>query len=230
MAGPRLISFDIFGTVLDWRTGLEAACHAAERPLEGGDFDRIVDAQAEIERGDFLDYATVMRRSLVEVLGLNETKATDIAASVGRWPLYADASVLHPLMQRVPCVAMTNSDRVHGEDVQAQLGFRLDAWLCAQDTRTYKPDPNFWHQASRLRGIEPGADWWHVSAYADYDLRVANALGLTTVFVQRPHSRPGAACHAVPDLNGVLSLVSWATHTAYQRRDDLYVSRIELPN
>jgi len=40
-----------------------------------------------------------------------------------------------------------------------------------------------------------GPAWWHVSAYADYDLTTARALGLTTILVRRPHHRPGA-----PDL------------------------------
>lgn len=208
MPRPTLITFDIFGTVLDWRTGLEEACRAAGRPLHGADFDRIVDAQAELESGPFRDYATITRISLVDVLGLQPDKAAGIAADVGRWPLHADAGVLRPLMGIAPCAAMTNSDRRHGEDVQAQLGFCLDAWLCAEDVGTYKPDPEFWHCMGRLRGIEPGPGWWHVSAYADYDLQVANELGLTTVLVRRPHSRPGSASHVVDDLPELLRLLS----------------------
>ena len=103
---------------------------------------------------------------------------------------------------------MTNSDRKHGKDVQARLGFSLDDWLCSEDTRIYKPDPGFWRQMSCRRDVRPGPDWWHVSAYADYDLQVANSLGLTTVFVQRPHARPGDASYAVPDLAGLLDLLS----------------------
>ena len=205
---PTLITFDIFGTVLDWRTGLEETCRAAGRPLQGADFDRVVDAQAELEKGDFRDYASITRNSLVDVLGLDPDKAAKIAAAVGQWPLYADAGTLRPLMAIAPCAAMTNSDRRHGEDVQAQLGFRLNAWLCAEDVRTYKPDPEFWHWMGRLRGVEPGSAWWHVSAYADYDLQIANDLGLTTVFVQRPHARPGPASHVVDDLPALLSLLS----------------------
>jgi 2-haloacid dehalogenase len=208
---PKLITFDIFGTVLDWRIGLETSCRAAGRALREGEFDRIVDAQGELEQGDFLDYKTVTRRSLIDVLRLDEMKAATIGAELGSWPLYPDASVLKALMQISPCGAMTNSDRVHGEDIQAQLGFRMDSWLCAEDIRIYKPNPEFWLQMSRLRGIEPSADWWHVSAYADYDLDVANRLGLTTVLVKRSHSRPGAASHVVLNLNELLSLLSVST-------------------
>jgi len=61
--------------------------------------------------------------------------------------------------------------------------------------------------ASR-RSVVPGPRWWHVSAYADYDLTVANDFGLTTVFVERPHARPGAASRSVRDLAGLVALLS----------------------
>ncbi len=178
------------------------------RPLLDGEFDDIVDVQGELEQGDFLDYATVTQRSLTSVLDLDATRAAVIAAEVGTWPLYPDAPLLRSVMEKAPCGAMTNSDRRHGQEIQARLGFSLDAWLCAEDTLVYKPNPDFWIQMSRLRGIEPSADWWHVSAYADYDLNVANELGLTTVLVMRPHSRAGTASYVVPDLNGLLDLIS----------------------
>ena len=136
---PRLLTFDIFGTVLNWRSGLEASCAAAGRPLKLDEFDRVIDAQARLEQAEFLDYATVTQRSLVDVLGLDEEQAAEIGRSVGRWPLFPDAAALRSLMRIAPCVAMTNSDRSHGEDVQDRLGFRVDGWLCAEDVRLYKP-------------------------------------------------------------------------------------------
>jgi len=201
MTPPRLITLDVFGTVLDWRRGLADACDAAGRPLGPGEFDAIVDRQAELEAAAWAPYAAITARSLVEVIGLTADAAERIGGSVGTWPAYADsAGALERMMRAVPCAAMSNSDRVHGEQVQAQLGFRLSDWLCAEDTRRYKPDPAFWHAMAARRGIEPGPDWWHVSAYADYDLDVAARLGLTTVFVARLHARPGPATHTVADL------------------------------
>jgi FMN phosphatase YigB (HAD superfamily) len=49
--------------------------------------------------------------------------------------------------------------------------------------------------------------WWHVSAYADYDLRAARELGLTCVFVQRPHSRPGPVDVSVTDLAALADIL-----------------------
>jgi 2-haloacid dehalogenase len=205
---PQLITFDIFGTVLDWRSGMEAAAAAAGRPLSDGEFDRIVDVQGALEQGDYLDYAQITGRSLMQVLGLPFAAASAIGANVGCWPLYADApAALRDLMLVAPCAAMTNSDRAHGKQMQHQLGYPLSDWLCAEETRVYKPDPRFWHHMAHRRGIAPGPHWWHVSAYADYDLAAANALGLTTVFVSRPHARPGAATHRVTDLAQLLALL-----------------------
>jgi hypothetical protein len=50
---PRLFSFDIFGTVVDWRRGLEADLTRLGRALAPGDFDRIVDAQGRDEQAEF---------------------------------------------------------------------------------------------------------------------------------------------------------------------------------
>jgi FMN phosphatase YigB (HAD superfamily) len=142
-------------------------------------------------------------------LGLAEAEATRIGAELGHWPRFADAEPgLRALFALAPCVAMTNSDRAHGAAVQRALGFELSAWICAEDVGVYKPCREFWHAVSRRLGIPFGAAWWHVSAYADYDLEVARELGLSTVFVQRPHCRPGPADRTVRNLLELAALVA----------------------
>jgi len=199
---PRLFTFDVFGTVLDWRRGHAEAVARAGGELCGAAFDRVVDRQGELEQEPpFRRYRDVVARSLVDVLGIAPEAARAIGAGAGGWPLFADSpAALRRLQAIAPCAAMTNSDRDHGEEVQRQLGFRLAHWLCAEEVGVYKPDPRFWQEAARRLSVPPGREWWHVSAYADYDLGAARRLGLTTVYVERPHARPGAADHAVRDL------------------------------
>lgn len=140
---PELITFDIFGTVLDWRAGLESACRAAGRPIGGGEFDRIVDVQGELEQGEFLCYTEITVRSLQQVLALGNEAAARIAAGIGDWPLYSDsAAALRALMQISPCAAMTNSDRAQREQIQRRLGMLLGDWHCAEEARVYKPNPS----------------------------------------------------------------------------------------
>jgi 2-haloalkanoic acid dehalogenase type II len=185
----RLFTFDIFGTVLDWKRGLS---QALGRNLSDGEFDRVIDAQGRDEQGGFRSYREITARSLVQTFGLAPEEADRIAGGVGRWPLFADsAEGLRQLQAIAPCAATTNSDRVHGEEVQAQLGLRLAGWISAEEVRSYKPSLAHWEEASRRMNVPFGRDWWHVSAYGDYDLSVARQLGLTCVYVPRPHCRPG---------------------------------------
>ena len=194
---PALFTFDIFGTVVDWRGGLLRDVPA----LREADFDGVIDLQGRLEREDpSRPYREVVARSL-EAFGVSAARAHEVGANVGRWPLFPDAREGMKRLEAIaPCVAMTNSDHAHGRQVQEQLGFELSGWLCAEETRVYKPDPAFWELVGRARAVAPGPRWWHVSAYADYDLEVASRLGLTTVFVERPHARKGKAAHSVKDL------------------------------
>jgi 2-haloacid dehalogenase len=194
---PALLTFDIFGTVLDWRTGLGA-----------GDFDRLVDVQGELEQGRFRGYAEIVAESLTRVRRLDVVSAARMGAEAGAWPLFPDSrEALRRLRRVAKLAAITNSDRAHGEQVQAQLGFRLDGWICAEEVRAYKPDRRMWEAASRKLGRPFDRSWWHVSAYADYDLRTARELGLTCVFVERPHARPGVADVTVKDLGALADLL-----------------------
>jgi len=199
-----LLTFDVFGTVLDWRSGLGAALG---RSLSDAEFDRVVDRQGELER-DFRPYREIVAQSLVEELGTDRERAARIGAAAGTWPLFSDSAAgLKRLRAVARCAAITNSDPEHRPQIEEQLGFALDGWICAGEVRAYKPDPEMWRAAARRMGVAPGRDWWHVSAYADYDHRTAGALGLTCVFVRRPHSRPGHADLVVEDLGGLADAV-----------------------
>jgi 2-haloalkanoic acid dehalogenase type II len=197
---PRVFTFDIFGTVIDWRRGLPH--------IDDATFDRVIDHQGRAEvAAPTRRYRDIVADSLVEVLGRPRDEAARTGAAVGQWPLFADsAEGLRRLRRIAPCVATTNSDRAHGEDVQAQLGFRLDDWVCAEDVGAYKPSPEVWRFTARKLGQPLDRSWWHVSAYADYDLEVARALGLTCVFIARPHARPGPHDVAAPDLLALAAL------------------------
>jgi len=198
---PRLITFDLFGTVVDWRTGLRAAVEEHGGTLDDEAFEAVIDAQAVDEQLGFRPYVEITERSLVKVLGLAPAAARTIGERAGEWPVFADApAAMRALAAIAPCAATTNSDLRHRAPIEARLGVPLTQWICAEEVRAYKPDVRIWHAAAERTGVTPGPDWWHVSAYADYDLATARALGLTCVLVRRPHHRPGTADLVVPDL------------------------------
>ena len=203
----ELLTFDIFGTVVDWRRGVAA--------LSDAQFDRAVDRQGALEQpagsggtpagsvaaSRFRSYAGIVAQSLVEVAAIDAVTAARLGAEAGKWPLFPDsADALRRLRAKAPCAAITNSDADHGRQVRAQLGFELDGWICAEEVRAYKPDHRMWEAASERMKVPFSRSWWHVSAYADYDHETARKLGLTCVFVRRPHSRPGPCDLEVKDL------------------------------
>jgi 2-haloalkanoic acid dehalogenase type II len=190
---PALLTFDLFGTVVDWRTGLQQALGA---PFVDATFERVIDAQAEDEQASFRPYAEIVARSLTRVLGLDPESASRIGERAGEWPVFPDArAAFARLLQTAPCGATTNSDLAHRPAIEKQLGAALDPWICAGEVGAYKPDPRIWDAARAATGVPFGPSWWHVSAYADYDLATARRLGLTCVLIRRPHHRAGT-----PDL------------------------------
>jgi 2-haloalkanoic acid dehalogenase type II len=209
MDRPRIVTLDIFGTVLDWRLGLVEAAAAQGIEVDERQFEAVIDHQARAESEPYRPYAEIMAESLVRVLGLSRKAARSIAEEAGTWPLFPDsADGLRALMRIAPCVAMTNSDQTHGKQVQENLGFRLNGWICAEDVRCYKPAPEFWTAVSARRGIPFGSDWWHISAYADYDMETAARLGLTTVFIERPHNVWGPSSLTAPDLRALALMLA----------------------
>jgi 2-haloalkanoic acid dehalogenase type II len=198
---PSLLTFDIFGTVLDWRRGMRDAVVRAGGVWNDGTFDRVIDAQGRAEGGAFRRYAEITSESLVDVVGLAPKAAAGIGATVGTWPPYPDSPEgLRRLMRIAPCAAMTNSDRAHGEQAQEGLGLALTYWVSAEESHVYKPSPDVWRYLSAKLRVPFGPEWWHVSAYGDYDLATARTLGLTCVYVERPHARPGPTDVHVGDL------------------------------
>jgi len=202
---PVLLSFDIFGTVVDWRRGLTRALAGAGVPLARAEaaFDAIVDAQGRLEQASpGRSYRAIVADSVRHVMGLGARDADAVADTVGRWPPFPDsAAALVRLARIAPLVALTNSDRDHGFAVRdAMPRVRWAHWLCAEETGAYKPDPRVWDTCAARTGVPAGPAWWHISAYADYDLEEGARRGLTTVFVERPHRCAGPATLVVPDL------------------------------
>ncbi len=194
---------------MDWQRGLAEALAPHGVALTQETFDRVIDAQSSAEASQFLPYRTIVARSLMEVFGLSPAVAAIIGAQVGEWPFFDDSvQALQRISTLVPCAAITNSDHEHGAQIRARLGFAIAGWVCAEGVTRYKPDPALWRVASRELGLPFGSDWWHVSAYADYDLTTAGQLGLTRVFVRRPVARPGGADLTVGSLKELADIVS----------------------
>ena len=208
------LTFDCYGTLIDWEAGLLAAfapvlaAHDAsidDDPL----LERYAAHEARLEAGPYLRYRDVLAEALRGVgaeLGFRPTEdeAAIFGGSVVDWPAFPDsATALARLAERYRLGVLTNCDDDLFAASSRRLGVEFDWVITAQQARGYKPRrENF---AFALERIDvPRERVLHVAQSLFHDHVPAQALGMTTVWVDRRQGRAGAGATppagATPDL------------------------------
>jgi 2-haloacid dehalogenase len=215
------LTFDCYGTLIDWEAGILAGLRTALAPhgVEAPD-DELLEAyaasEAKLESGPYLPYRTILAvgaRSVAKGLGveLDNDEAGTFGDSVGDWPAFDDSTrALRQLRRRFQLGVLTNCDDDLFAASNRRLGVEFDWIVTAQQLGSYKPNPhNF--EALRERLHESGiaaARILHVAQSLYHDHVPARRLGLSTVWIDRRHDRPGAG--ATPPANASPS----ATYTS----------------
>jgi 2-haloacid dehalogenase len=212
------LTFDCYGTLIDWETGLLTALRAALGPVTADDealLEGYARHEAELEAGPYLRYrevlATAVGRMAVE-LGTtvsNEDAAT-FGASVASWPAFPDsAEALSRLHRRYRLGVITNCD----DDLFAASARRLettfDEVVTAQQARAYKPSTRGFELMFERLGL-PRDRILHVAQSLFHDHVPAKRLGLTTVWVNRRAGRPGTGATPPADATPDLTVTSMA--------------------
>ncbi len=209
-----VLTFDCYGTLIDWEAGILAGLRAVLRPRDvtADDEDlleRYARHEAAIEAGPYLRYREVLARSLAGVcaeLGV-QPSAAELAAfggSVGGWPAFPDsAAALARLHERFELAVITNCDDDLFTASARRLGVDFDDVITAQQVGAYKPSLlNFGLAFQRIG--RPRDRILHVAQSLFHDHVPAKQLGMTTVWIDRRHDRPGSGAtppaEATPDL------------------------------
>jgi len=206
------LSFDCYGTLIDWEAGIAAVLGpwARSRGLDSGDEALLTaysghEARAEAEHPAD-PYPLILARSLRDLgreLGARVTDqdAQRLAGSVPDWPPFPDSrAALAVLAERYRLIILSNVDNESFAASNRRLGVRFTSVLTAQDIGSYKPSPrNFaalLAEAGRL-GIPP-ARLLHVAQSLFHDHVPARQAGLATVWINRRHDRPGWGATPAP--------------------------------
>ncbi|WP_067463901.1 haloacid dehalogenase type II [Actinomadura macra] len=230
-AGVRVVACDIFGTTVDWRTGVadQVGAVAAELGvrLDGGGFadewrDRYLPSMRRVNDGErdwaYLD--TLHRESLDGLLddrGLAD--AFDGAARdrlVRAWhrlPAWEDAADgLARLRRRHVVAALSNGGFALMTHLIKAAALPFDCVLSAELARAYKPAPQPYLTAARLLDVAP-AQVLMVACHT-WDIDGARAAGLGTAFLERPLEKgPARTADRASDTASDLT-VSGFTHLA----------------
>lgn len=205
------LSFDCYGTLIDWYAGVRAAARAAPG-LQGIDIERFVRdrdaADRELIQGDYRPYARIVaesarRAALLQQRELDARQAAEFAASMRGWPPFAESrAALARLEARFKLGVLSNVETSTLEASIALLGAKFDPIVTAQQVRSYKPRHEHWREAIRRLKLPPSRVL-HVGCSMFHDIRPASALGFATAFVDRECEglAPGdAPTLHVPDL------------------------------
>jgi putative hydrolase of the HAD superfamily len=207
------LSFDCYGTLIDWETGLAAVLGpwARSRGLTLDDEALLVaysrhEERAENEHpGD--PYPLILARSLRGLgaeLGakVSDEDAERFGRSVPDWPAFGDsAGALADLARQYKLIILSNVDRDSFAASNRRLGVTFTSVITAQDVGSYKPSPrNFEALLAELDrlGIARGK-LLHVAQSLFHDHVPAKRAGLPTVWINRRHDRPGTGATPQPE-------------------------------
>jgi 2-haloalkanoic acid dehalogenase type II len=199
------LSFDCYGTLIDWEAGLLAVlgpwARARSLELSGEELlTAYAQAEAAVEAEHPAEaYPEVLARAmrlLGEDLGAEVTKedAARLARSVPDWPAFPDShDALAALGRRFKLIILSNVDRASFAGSNTRLGVEFTSIITAQDVGSYKPSPRNFEaltsEAARL-GIRPGG-LLHVAQSLFHDHVPAQRADLRTVWIHRRHDRGG---------------------------------------
>jgi len=202
MAEIQALTFDVFGTVVDWRTSVAREAEALLAPkghaLDWGAFAdgwraKYVPAMAKVSQGGrpFVILDVLHRENLVELLreqgvgGLSEAEVDQLNLAWHRldpWPDVREG--LARLKRRFILATLSNGNVRLMVDMARRAGLPWDAILGAEVARAFKPQPEAYDSAVRMLGLTP-AECLMVAAHPS-DLASAAARGLRTAYVHRP--------------------------------------------
>lgn len=200
----KVLTFDVYGTLIDWESGMIAALKPLTDQVGGLSRDEILEAHAYHESTTqrwtpaktYSELLGVVYRRLAEEWGA-EVTWEDCAAygrSVRQWPAFEDSrAALAYLKQHFKLVVLTNTDNLSFSGSNARLGVTFDGVYTAEDIGSYKPaDRNFDYMIETLarRGIEK-ADILHTAESMFHDHAPANRHGLANCWIYRRHAKEG---------------------------------------
>jgi 2-haloacid dehalogenase len=197
-----VLTFDCYGTLIDWEAGITAALRSRlGRAVEGTSDEALLAAFAAVEHDAEVPYKRYREVLEIAIRGVGERlgvpvdgdAARGFGASVGEWPAFPDSTAaLRRLQQRFKLAVITNCDDDLFAASERRLGVTFDHVITAQQVGSYKPDLANFHFAHERIGV-PRERILHVAQSLFHDHVPAKSLGMTTVWIDRRDGRAGGA-------------------------------------
>lgn len=209
MGASGWISFDCYGTLVDWNRGITAAMESVA-PGRGAELRALyerVEPTVQAER-PFLRYREVLAEGLrrsADLAGVELGEGEDevLARTLPDWPVFDDVgpalAALRDAGHRLAVLSNVDNDLFAGTRIR--LPVEIDLVVTAADVGSYKPGAAHFARFRELTGAGPG-DWVHAACSWYHDVAPAHRLGIPVVWVDRDRGSedPALASAVIPDL------------------------------
>jgi 2-haloalkanoic acid dehalogenase type II len=213
------LTFDCYGTLIDWRRGIvdafREAAGADAGELPGG--ERLLELharhEAAVQAGPYRSYRQVLgetARRIAAELAVEEllTPFDFLADSLPRWPPFADTvpalARLRRAGARLGILSNVDDDLLAG--TLERLGVEFDLLITAEQVRSYKPSPAHFESARRRIGDRA---WLHVAQSQFHDIAPAQRLGLPAVWINRLGEPAAPGLQPVEVFDDLAGLAAW---------------------
>jgi len=188
--GLELITFDCYGTLIDWETGIRAAI----RDVSGRDdptlFNAYVETEAQVEAEPYRRYRDVTADALHRVADrfgftIPNGREHAIADTLPDWPVWPDTNpALERLKRRYRIGILSNIDRDLIAQTMRRFTIEIDVLVTAEDVQAYKPShAHFERLLADRRGRRQGV--LHAAQSWFHDCVPATQLNIPHVWINR---------------------------------------------
>lgn len=211
------VTFDCYGTLIDWRTGLLEALRRTTASWTEAErarlFPAYLAAEQRLEGGPYRTYRELVVDALREAAAtcgrsISESEAGEVPESIPEWPAFSDTrAALEALRAHGFRIAvLSNIDRDLLDRTLRAHDLAVDLSVTASDVRSYKPFPAHWVRFLKQTHVVPN-EVWHVAGAYPYDIPVAARLGFRTAYIARYSGEtlgPGTD-EVLPDLSSFVA-------------------------
>ncbi|HSE43631.1 MAG TPA: HAD-IA family hydrolase [Acidobacteriota bacterium] len=195
MQDYQWITFDCYGTLIDWEHGITASFERTAK-LTGSTFDpaKILYLYSKYEASEEMSYKKyrevlnrVARRICLE-LGYKVEDYTFLSESLARWRPFADTNVaLERLARHYKLGILSNVDQDLLNETRKHFTVPFQLIVTADQVASYKPDPRHFMEA---RKKIKDAKWIHAAQSFYHDVIPCSRLGIDVAWINRKQETP----------------------------------------
>lgn len=210
-----VVTFDCYGTLIDWEGGFTDAFVNAGLIDDGGR-SRVIDLYHSVEpkiQGEWRPYREVLRQVALQVareLGkeIDDATAAFLPSSLPSWPVFPDTNAA---LERLASAGLklgilSNIDRDLFAVTSKQFTVGFDLVVTAEELRSYKPKPAHFTEARERIGDQR---WLHAAQSYFHDIVPARQLDIDCAWINRKHETATGSERPDRELENMTGLADW---------------------